>query len=290
VPTLNDYIEETMKYQSAAKVLLWPEGAVSFASDAERDAAFDAVRAKVTGAYVGVSFEQIAADPRDSSGKRSYKRTGIALVHKDSPDPLMLYYKRHLVPIAETYHLSRASEPAPLTSISLRPPKGVPPSKWDAEGHSHRREVNISASICLDFAFPAPFQGLDARPGLILGPARTWESSVGFKMWRQAKQRAVEVGSAVLWCDGGEGGVSGIGGLGFEDIQQVGSGSWVKTIALQYPFKGRRTLYGQLPELALAVYWLLAALPHLPTAFRWAKSRAESSRPPQLSEGPLVEF
>lgn len=36
-PTFEDYIDESKKLQSSAKILLWPEGAVIFADEAERD-------------------------------------------------------------------------------------------------------------------------------------------------------------------------------------------------------------------------------------------------------------
>ena len=62
-------------------------------------------------------------------------------------------------------------------------------------------------------------------------------------MWNQARQRAHETGSTILWCDGGEGGLSGIIGDGFEEPLQFGEGSWTKTIGLTYPFSERKTLF-----------------------------------------------
>ena len=60
-------------------------------------------------------------------------------------------------------------------------------------------------------------------------------------MWNQARQRAHETGSTILWCDGGEGGFSGIIGGGFEEPLQFGEGSWTKTIGLTHPFPERMT-------------------------------------------------
>jgi hypothetical protein len=97
-PTLKDYIDETKKFQNSAKFLLWPEGAVSFDSDKERDAAFEEVRANISGSYVGVSFEQHIPDPNGSTGRKSVKKTGIAVISQTSEEPHLLYYKRHLVP------------------------------------------------------------------------------------------------------------------------------------------------------------------------------------------------
>ncbi|TFK30839.1 hypothetical protein FA15DRAFT_751836 [Coprinopsis marcescibilis] len=259
-PTLDDYITETAKYHSSARLLLWPEGAVSFDSDSERDAAFDLIRSSITGSYVGVSFEQYTTDPDDPRGHKAYKRTGLAVIHKDSPKPYLTYYKRHLVPIAESYHLNRSPDPPSLVNLKLPTPKGIPPSRWNpTPGHSHR-DFSITASICLDFAFPVPFGGISSRPDLILAPARTWERSVGISMWQQAKQRANELNSVVLWCDGGEGGVSGVGGGGYEELNQVGSGSWIKTIGMEYPLKAGPSIYARLEDSSVLVYWLMTGL------------------------------
>jgi hypothetical protein len=56
------------------------------------------VRKKLGGTHtIGVSFEETIDDPRDSTGKTSLRRTGIAVVSKDTSEP-HVYYKRHLVP------------------------------------------------------------------------------------------------------------------------------------------------------------------------------------------------
>lgn len=75
-------------------------------------------------------------------------------------------------------------------------------------------------------------------------------------MWLQAKQRAEEQGAMVLWCDGGEGGVSGVAGGGFSDVTQVGAGSFVRPIGIQYPFDERRTLYARFGDFVLVLVWL----------------------------------
>ena len=64
-------------------------------------------------------------------------------------------------------------------------------------------------------------------------------------MWEQAKTRANELGSMVLWCDGGSTGVSGIGGGGIHEPMQIGGGSWMRTIGLRYPLDENRTLYAK---------------------------------------------
>lgn len=110
---------------------------------------------------------------------------------------------------------------------------------------------------------PLPFSHLKARPGLILAPARTWERSVGFTMWLQAKQRAQELNSMILWCDGGEGGVSGIAGGGYRGFEQVGGGSWVKDIGIEYPFSEGETFYARWQDSTLLLYWAVILFPSL---------------------------
>jgi hypothetical protein len=112
----------------------------------------------------------------------------------------------------------------------------------------------LTASICLDFAQPTPFSELESRPYLVLAPARTWHTSVGVAMWQQAKNRAEEIGSMVLWCDGGEGGVSGVGGGGIDGITQSGQGSWTRTIGAEWPFRTNRTIYAKVGDLGVIVF------------------------------------
>lgn len=80
---------------------------------------------------------------------------------------------------------------------------------------------------------------------MILGPARTWDTTIGLAMWEQAKNRANELGSMILWCDGGSTGVSGIGGGGIQEPMQIGGGSWMRTIEVPYPFDENRTFYAR---------------------------------------------
>ncbi|KAG6867915.1 hypothetical protein C0993_009545 [Termitomyces sp. T159_Od127] len=216
--TLNDYIEESKKLTSSARFLLWPEGAVTFNSENELAEGLAKVRNVTTGSVVGVSFVEDFGDP--NSGTSGSRRTGVALVSQESASPELVYYKRHLVPT----------------------PKGMNKTDWVPEGPPYTRPIPVTASICLDFAFPSLFTELESKPALILAPGRTWDIAVGLTMWQQIRQRAEELGTMILWCDGGDGGVSGIAGGGFEDFAQVGLGSWVKTVGIQYPFSERRTL------------------------------------------------
>ena len=79
-------------------------------------------------------------------------------------------------------------------------------------------------------------------------------------MWQQAKQRADEIGSMVLWCDGGEGGVSGIAGRGRTEVTQVGDGSWVRTIGVQWPFEEHRTMYARYGDVFALLFFCVLVL------------------------------
>jgi len=79
-------------------------------------------------------------------------------------------------------------------------------------------------------------------------------------MWEQARARAEEIGSTVLWCDGGEGGVSGVAGGGITDFMQFGEGSWLRTVGVQWPFNETRSVYGRWGDwYTLLVLWTLLA-------------------------------
>jgi hypothetical protein len=77
-------------------------------------------------------------------------------------------------------------------------------------------------------------------------------------MWEQARARAEEAGSMVLFCDGGAQGASGVAGHGIREPVQFGTGSWTRTIGVQWPFNQRRTLYMWGGEyLPVGFVWLL---------------------------------
>jgi len=202
--------------------------------------------------------------------------------------------------VAESYQLSPSSEPPRLENVTISRPRDIPPSRW---GPSGSRNISITASICLDFAMPGIFNHFNSRPGLILAPARTWETSVGISMWLQARQRAIELDSTVLWCDGGKGGVSGVAGGGYDTFQQVGPGSWVKNIALGYPFNHSRTLFARWGDMTILIYWIgvlsPAAIQFLMTKgvadgvrlIRSSRNNGQGERRPLLENtAPLIDY
>jgi len=231
---------------------------VTFTSEASRDAAFAKVHDKVPGTYVGVSFEEFM--PKNS-GRVGMKRNGFALIAPvgvEGPPVKIEYYKRHLVPVAESFSIAPSRDPPTMYTLDLRKPShNFNKSQW-APAPEYTRPIPLTASICLDFSSPSPFSSLSSRPALILAPGRTWHPSIGRAMWEQAKARAEEMGSMVLWCDGGKGGVSGVAGGGIDEIMQVGEGSWTRTIGLQWPFDEGRTVYARFGDAyILPTMWLL---------------------------------
>ncbi|EIN14036.1 hypothetical protein PUNSTDRAFT_56688 [Punctularia strigosozonata HHB-11173 SS5] len=257
VPTLQDFVRETTRYVNRAEILLWPEGAVSFDNAEQKRAAIEAVASISQSKYIGISFEEVIAPP-GGQNRVVQKRNGFALIHQTGV--AFEYYKQHLIPVAESFSMAASPDPPDVHIIS--------PRLYFPNGSKSAHPLPVTASICLDFAFPDAFTTLPSRPSLILAPARTWHTGVGVAMWVQALARAEEMGSQVLWCDGGEGGVSGIAGGGFTEFTQVGAGSWVRTIGVQWPLEHKSTVYAWggsglafiLVCLPFGVGWLVAAV------------------------------
>ncbi|KAJ7170118.1 hypothetical protein C8R46DRAFT_1091191 [Mycena filopes] len=260
-PSLDDYIDESKTVP--ARLVLWPESAVSFNSAEERDNAFLSIRKSIPArfTYWAVSFEEKEKISGDS-GRASMSRNGLAILSQDALH--MVYYKRFLVPIAESFSLSPGTSPPTMFPLPQHKPAHLPKKKW---GNAPTRFINVTASICLDFSVPSLFRDLDFRPALILAPARTFDSAIGNRMWEEVKQRANEMGSVALWCDGGRGGVSGVAGGGYNDVFQAGEGSWSRTIGIPYPFDATPTFYARFGDgfvLVVALFLVFApfALPH----------------------------
>jgi len=220
---LTRFLKETTRYANQAKILLWPESAVIFETSSDKTDAFEAVQKIATEkkAWIGVSFE----DRGRSIDGRSLN--GFRLVGPDRNHKEIVYYKRNLVPIAESFSQTTPGDDPMVYKIDV-PISG-------RKGGTH--PISLSASICLDFS--TPLTSLTSRAALVLGPAKTWHVDVGRAMYQLAHARGEEIGAEILWCDGGKGGLSGVAG----DIQ-VGSGSWVKTIGVPEPWDERRTVYG----------------------------------------------
>ncbi|KZT75084.1 hypothetical protein DAEQUDRAFT_659157 [Daedalea quercina L-15889] len=254
-PLLDDYIKEIRRLQAQADILIWPESAVRFETAEAKKAAFAKIKEATGGKkLIGVSYEEYILPDR-TKGERGpgIRQNSFALLRRESEEPVLEYTKRKLVPIAESFSLTPSSEPPSMYTWDM--PK---PTEWSRTGWGpdSTRPVPVTASICLDFSAASSFSTLDARPALVFAPARTWHVGVGLAMWEQARARAEELGTMVLWCDGGEGGVSGIAGQGIQEFVQVGQGSWVREIGLPYPYDERRTMFAAGGTyLALAAVW-----------------------------------
>ncbi|TFY72418.1 hypothetical protein EVG20_g592 [Dentipellis fragilis] len=255
---LDRFIAESRKL-TRADVLLWPEGAVRFDSATEREDAIAKVQASIKGPYVGLSFDEPA--PPDWQGgnlRPGVRRNGMVIVGPKGK--VFEYYKRNLVPFVESFSMAPSMDPPETYELQLGPPSGTRKPDW-APSYPYVRLIPLTAGICLDFAQGTTFVDLPTRPALILGPARTWHRDVGLAMWEQARARAEELDSIVLFCDGGYDSVSGVAGRGMDEVMQVGSGSWMRTIGIQYPFNEKRTLYTIVGDSTmLLVVWAMLGL------------------------------
>lgn len=184
--------------------------------------------------------------------------------------------------MTESFSKIPSVDPPVIHSIELKHPQGIKAPDW-APAPNYTRSIPFTTSICLDLASPTAFSDLESRPALILAPARTWETTVGLAMWEQAKTRAAELGSMVLWCDGGATGVSGIGGQGIQEIMQVGAGSWTRTVGVPWPFNEGRTIYAIVGEFSVLVF--LAALMGSDAAVRYLTTNAGSGVIAMLTGG-----
>ncbi|KAG1757786.1 hypothetical protein EDB19DRAFT_1901282 [Suillus lakei] len=255
-PALGDFIAETRNLTSQAQVILWPESAVLFNSKEDREAAFEKLRKDIQQSLIGVAFEEfVPQDPSNPGGSRM-RRNGLALVHYEQKkgEEVIQYYKQNLVPFTESFSVIPSTAPPATYTLELGPPKWATKAEWSSTPN-HTRPIPITSSVCLDFAFSSACGSLGSRPALILAPAHTWDPTVGLAMWEQVKLRATEIGSMVLWCDGGATGVSGVGGGEISEIMRFGSGSWSRTIGLpHFPFRQRGTVLAVVGEISVLAF------------------------------------
>lgn len=93
---LDRFFKETVRYGSSAKILLWPEAAVTFETQAEKEDALSRAQ-KITAQYhvwIALSFQERVSG--SGSERDGLYRNGMALVGKNGLE--MSYYKRRLVP------------------------------------------------------------------------------------------------------------------------------------------------------------------------------------------------
>ncbi|KAI9444715.1 hypothetical protein H4582DRAFT_838771 [Lactarius indigo] len=235
---LDRFITES-KHLTGARILLWPEGALRFETSVQREEALKRVQQEIKGPLVGVTFtEPVPHNAGWEHAREGKWRNGLVLVGPDGP--VAEFYKRNLVPIAESFSLTESKREPELYELELR---GTNKNKKWTPAPPYERTIPLTAAICLDFSSPSIFSSLDSRPALILAPAQTWHRDVSMAMWEQARARAEEAGSMVLFCDGGAQGASGVAGQGMREPFQFGSGSWMRFVGVQWPFNQRRTPY-----------------------------------------------
>ena len=95
-PQLDRFLTESIKYSSRAKVLLWPEGAIVFETQAEKKDTLDRIQHTTSQfkVWIGVSFEERVSG--GISQRDGLHRNGMALVGPNGVE--ITYYKRKLVP------------------------------------------------------------------------------------------------------------------------------------------------------------------------------------------------
>ncbi|KAF8741864.1 Syntaxin 6, N-terminal, partial [Rhizoctonia solani] len=269
-PSLKDYLIETRTQATrAAKIVLWPEGAVRFSSDEQKKIAFGNVSdiANQHKVWVGVGYEQTFQDQDIYNGVQRVRGHNGLAIFGPGVQPVV-YIKQKLVPLVESFSYEKSIVPPPRYPLQLAAPKKHP------QGEIWPRTIPLSAAICLDVSAPlaasVPVNKTElGRPALILAPARTWHPEIGKTMFQYASMRATEQGASILWCDGGEGGVSGIGGLAAQGlglvggVGQVGTGrSWLQTIGIPFPYDAEDfaptwyARWGDLSTIILALAFL----------------------------------
>ena len=92
---LEAFLEETTIVSGRANVALWPEGAVFFGSQEEKESGlFRAQNISIhSGVFIGVSFIEPVLEEDEDRGKT---RSGIVILGREGV--IMEYYERHPAP------------------------------------------------------------------------------------------------------------------------------------------------------------------------------------------------
>ncbi|KAH7345252.1 hypothetical protein B0J17DRAFT_639009 [Rhizoctonia solani] len=271
-PSFEDYLAETRVQAPRAKIVLWPEGAVRFHSDEQKKIAFKNISdiANHQKAWIGVGYEQTFQDRDVYDGLQRVRGHNALAIFGPDVQPVV-YIKQKLVPLVESFSYEHSIVPPPNYPLRLPKPNSRPKSEKD----TWPRTIPLSAAICLDVS--APLAHL------------TWHPDLGKTMFQYASMRAAEQGASILWCDGGEGGVSGVGGLAAQGlgltggIGQVGTGgSWLQTIGIPFPYDARDftpTWYARWGDLSVIILGLaLLGVGPVAPAVVWGYGRLKATR------------
>lgn len=106
IPSLDDYIKESLALESRSDIILWPESAVRFSSQKEKEDAFVKIQTRMHGQKLIVAgFEGYTSS---AAGRPGMYDNGLIMINKVE-GVVMEYHKRHLVPSTFLYsflHLS----------------------------------------------------------------------------------------------------------------------------------------------------------------------------------------
>ncbi|GAB1519365.1 hypothetical protein RhiTH_002431 [Rhizoctonia solani] len=149
-PSLKDYLIETRTQATrAAKIVLWPEGAVRFSSDEQKKIAFGNVSdiANQHKVWVGVGYEQTFQDQDIYNGVQRVRGHNGLAIFGPGVQPVV-YIKQKLVPLVESFSYEKSIVPPPRYPLQLAAPKTHP------KGEIWPRTIPLSAAICLDVSAP----------------------------------------------------------------------------------------------------------------------------------------
>lgn len=123
------------------RIVLWPETAVSLASEKELLHLNSQVHgiAQTYGTHIGVTYNI----PMGSKMANSF-----ALIGPNSPHPITTYMKHHLLPLVESFPTQTGPHAAPVSELQ------VTTSKRKSKHSFETGTVMVSTQICHDTSFP----------------------------------------------------------------------------------------------------------------------------------------
>lgn len=196
--TLSDYVfESSVVSGRGAKVLLWPEGAVSLPAPADNQSLHEQISdlAKSRKVFVGTAYTTPSTEVR---GK---ELNAFTLFNPDG-NVEFRYYKQALVPIVESYSFIRGND-----SMQRARTVNIPYAHQHHKKHLDTLQTTLSAAICHDTSFPHILRQWYPT-ALTLVPAEVDSEPISWNRITQLQASAKSLGSAYLVCDNSDVGIS----------------------------------------------------------------------------------